>query len=140
MKSKTAEKERVRKPNANVISLRNLGSLGLFLPGGDAHSGELHIMRRSIAALVLTAASVMATVAAPSQSQAQWRVGGYPSYYGYSNPAHVYGYASPSYGYGYANGPAYGLSYYYGGYRPDGYINAGPPAVRRIVIHRARRR
>src|SRR5947209_282930 len=96
---------------------------------------ELDIMRRPIAALVLTAGLAMATVAAPSQAQAQWRgwgwglggfaIGalagaaiasttwGYPGYYGYGYPAYGYGYAYPSYGYGYGNGPAYGVSYSY---------------------------
>jgi hypothetical protein len=107
---------------------------------------ELAIMRRPIAALVLTAGLAMATVAAPSEAQAQWRgwgwgvagfaVGalagaaiasstwGYPGYYGYGYPTYGYGYAYPSYGYGYNNGPAYGVSYdygygypYYSGYR-----------------------
>jgi hypothetical protein len=126
-------------------------------------------MRRPIAALVLTAGLAMATVAAPSQAQAQgrdWGWGvvagfvagaaianstwGYPGYYGYGYPAYGYGYAYPTYGlgYGYGTGPAYGVSYsysygypaYYGGYyRPyHGYAYAGPRAVRRVVIHRAR--
>ena len=84
-------------------------------------------MRRPIAALMLTAGLTMATVAAPTQAQAQWRgwgwglggfaigalVGaaiarstwGYPGYYGYGGygyPAYGYGYGSPAYGgYGY---------------------------------------
>jgi hypothetical protein len=119
-------------------------------------------MRRPIAALVLTAGLAMATVA-PSQAQAQGRdwgwgvvagfvagaaiansTSGYPGYYGYGYPA--YGYAYPRYGlgYGYGYGPAYGVSYAYpaynGGYdRPyNGYAYAGPRAVRRVVVHRAR--
>jgi len=129
---------------------------------------ELDIMRRPIAALVLTAGLAMATVQAASPAQAQWRgwgaglggfaIGalagaaiasttwGYPGYYAYGYPAYGYGYAYPSYGYGYGNGPAYGVSYsysypaYYGGYyRPYyGYAYAGPRVVRRVVVHRAR--
>ena len=118
-------------------------------------------MRRPIAALVLTAGLAMATVAPPSQAQAQgrdWGWGvvagfvagaaianstwGYSGYYGYGYPA--YGYAYPRYGLGYGYGPAYGVSYAYpaynGGYdRPyNGYAYAGPRAVRRVVVHRAR--
>src|SRR5262245_37045896 len=91
------------------------------------HTLELDIMRRPIAALMLTAGLAMATVTAPSQAQAQWRgwgwglggfaIGalagaaiasstwGYPGYYGYGYPAYGYGYGYPAYGYGYA--PAY---------------------------------
>ena len=120
---------------------------------------ELDIMRRPIAALVLTAGLAMATVAAPSQAQAQWRgwgwglggfaIGalagaaiasttwGYPGYYGYGYPAYGYGYAYPSYGYGYGNGPAYGVSYsysypaYYGGYYRPYYGGSPGGAARR---------
>src|SRR5690242_12242985 len=135
----------------------------MVLPCEGTHSVEVDIMRRPIAALVLTAGLAMAAVAPPSQAQAQgrdWGWGvvagyvagaaianstwGYPSYYGYGYPA--YGYAYPRYGlgYGYGYGPPYGVSYAYpanygGYYRPyDGYAYAGPRAVRRVVIHRAR--
>jgi hypothetical protein len=121
-------------------------------------------MRRPIAALVLTAGLAMATVAAPSQAEAQWRgwgwglggfaIGalagaaiarstwGYPGYYGYGYPAYGYGYGYPAYGYGYAPAAySYGYPAYYGGYsRPyyGAYAYAGSRAARRVVIHRAR--
>jgi hypothetical protein len=61
-------------------------------------------MRRPVGALLLTTGLAMATVATPSEAQAQWGGWGYAP--------DVYGYALPSYGYGYGNGPAYGTSYY----------------------------
>ena len=102
--------------------------------GDGTHTLELDIMRRPIAALMLTAGLTMATVAAPTQAQAQWRgwgwglggfaIGaiagaaiarstwGYPGYYGYGYPAYGYGYGYPAYGYGYGSGyPAYGYGY-----------------------------
>jgi hypothetical protein len=52
-------------------------------------------MRRPVGALLLTAGLAMATVATPSEGQAQW--GGW----GYGYAPDVYGYALPSYGYVY---------------------------------------
>ena len=79
---------------------------------------------------------------ASSRAQLANSTPGYSGYYGYGYPA--YGYAYPRYGLGYGYGPAYGVSYAYpaynGGYdRPyNGYAYAGPRAVRRVVVHRAR--
>ena len=97
-------------------------------------------MRRPVGALLFATGLAMATVATPSEAQAQWGAGGY----GYAPD--VYGYALPSYGYGYGNGPAYGTSYYssyppyhYGCCRPYyGEAYAVPQATRRGVIHRSR--
>ena len=119
---------------------------------------ELHIMKRPIVALVLTAGLAMATVVAPTQAQAQWRgwgwglggfaIGalagaaiarstwGYPGYYGYGGYG---GYGYPAYSYGGYGGYSYPA--YYGGYsRPyyGAYAYAGSRAVRRVAIHRAR--
>jgi hypothetical protein len=161
MKSKTPERKRPE-ANTKVMLLWNFGKPGGFFRVREHMSVEID-MRRPIAALVLTAGLAMATVAPPNQAQAQgrdWGWGvvagfvagaaianstpGYPGYYGYGYPA--YGYAYPRYGlgYGYGYGLAYGVSYayppYYGGYdRPYyGYAYAGPRAVRRVVVHRAR--
>lgn len=161
MKSKTPERKRPE-ANSKVMLLWNFGKPGGFSRVSEHMSVEID-MRRPIAALVLAVGLAMATVAPPSQAQAQgrdWGWGvvagfvagaaianstpGYPGYYGYGYPA--YGYAYPRYGlgYGYGYGPAYGVSYaypaYYGGYyRPYyGYAYAGPRAVRRVVVHRAR--
>ncbi len=155
-------KESVRKPTPRSSALE-LWKTMRVLPREGTHSVEVDIMRRPIAALVLTAGLAMAAVAAPSEAQAQgrdWGWGvvagyvagasianstwGYPGYSGYGYPA--YGYAYPRYGlgYGYGYGPAYGVSYAYPAnygayYRPYyGYAFAGPPAGRRVVIHRAR--
>jgi hypothetical protein len=91
-------------------------------------------MRRPIAALVLTAGLAMATVA-PSQAQAQGRDWGWGVVAGFVAGAAIANSTS-----GYPGYYGYGYPAYYGGYdRPsDGYAYAGPRAVRRVVVHRAR--
>jgi hypothetical protein len=110
MKSKTPERKRPE-ANSKVMLLWNFGKPGGFSRVSEHMSVEID-MRRPIAALVLAVGLAMATVAPPSQAQAQgrdWGWGvvagfvagaaianstpGYPGYYGYGYPA--YGYAYP---------------------------------------------
>jgi hypothetical protein len=72
MKSKTPERKRPE-ANTKVMLLWNFGKLGGFFRVSEHMSVEVDIMRRPIAALVLTVGLAMATVAPPSQAQAQGR-------------------------------------------------------------------
>jgi hypothetical protein len=71
MKSKTPERKRPE-ANTKVMLLWNFGKPGGFFRVREHMSVEID-MRRPIAALVLTAGLAMATVAPPSQAQAQGR-------------------------------------------------------------------